>query len=99
MNLLDHHKDSAIMRCRFLKIGPDAVTKPFCLAYIEQAPRFIPELINPRGRSEEHTSELQSRGHLVCRLLLEKKNKCHLNVASCIYNEINALCSFFLSRN
>src|SRR5690625_3542163 len=26
-------------------------------------------------RSEEHTSELQSRGHLVCRLLLEKKNK------------------------
>src|SRR5439155_26973471 len=26
-------------------------------------------------RSEEHTSELQSRGHLVCRLLLEKKKK------------------------
>src|SRR5690625_6502256 len=26
-----------------------------------------------RQRSEEHTSELQSRGHLVCRLLLEKK--------------------------
>src|SRR5690625_2041614 len=35
-------------------------------------------LISPDGeivRSEEHTSELQSRGHLVCRLLLEKKNK------------------------
>src|SRR3989442_9419356 len=28
-----------------------------------------------RDRSEEHTSELQSRPHLVCRLLLEKKNK------------------------
>src|SRR5437870_13014475 len=28
-----------------------------------------------RDRSEEHTSELQSRGHLVCRLLLEKKKK------------------------
>src|SRR3712207_7025815 len=27
-----------------------------------------------RGRSEEHTSELQSRQYLVCRLLLEKKN-------------------------
>src|SRR5207253_10013737 len=27
------------------------------------------------GRSEEHTSELQSRGHLVCRLLLEKKKR------------------------
>src|SRR5439155_18027999 len=30
---------------------------------------------DPRYRSEEHTSELQSRGHLVCRLLLEKKKK------------------------
>src|SRR2546422_5709462 len=29
----------------------------------------------PGGRSEEHTSELQSRLHLVCRLLLEKKKK------------------------
>src|SRR3712207_8105818 len=28
-----------------------------------------------QGRSEEHTSELQSRQYLVCRLLLEKKNK------------------------
>src|SRR5207253_9703083 len=31
--------------------------------------------IRPALRSEEHTSELQSRGHLVCRLLLEKKKK------------------------
>src|SRR5256885_7678833 len=30
-----------------------------------------------RGRSEEHTSELQSPCNLVCRLLLEKKNKVH----------------------
>src|SRR2546422_6531400 len=29
----------------------------------------------PNARSEEHTSELQSRLHLVCRLLLEKKKK------------------------
>src|SRR3712207_6957914 len=29
----------------------------------------------PAGRSEEHTSELQSRQYLVCRLLLEKKKK------------------------
>src|SRR5439155_5887731 len=39
--------------------------------------RFLPrydELLNAyQHRSEEHTSELQSRGHLVCRLLLEKK--------------------------
>src|SRR5258708_17994233 len=33
-----------------------------------------PPPINPGGRSEEHTSELQSPDHLVCRLLLEKKN-------------------------
>src|SRR5439155_25708284 len=33
---------------------------------------FLAAVILPQ-RSEEHTSELQSRGHLVCRLLLEKK--------------------------
>src|SRR5207253_5837245 len=49
-------------------------------------PPLIPLIAEPRGsaqslwwkralRSEEHTSELQSRGHLVCRLLLEKKKK------------------------
>src|SRR5207253_8014809 len=35
-----------------------------------------------RRRSEEHTSELQSRGHLVCRLLLEKKKRSLPSVAS-----------------
>src|SRR5437870_7813036 len=34
-----------------------------------------PEQVKGQERSEEHTSELQSRGHLVCRLLLEKKKK------------------------
>src|SRR5437870_10179454 len=33
------------------------------------------ELGRRHARSEEHTSELQSRGHLVCRLLLEKKKE------------------------
>src|SRR3989442_9527989 len=33
-------------------------------------------------RSEEHTSELQSRPHLVCRLLLEKKKRPDIRVAS-----------------
>src|SRR5690554_7416273 len=33
------------------------------------------DMIISLGRSEEHTSELQSRPHLVCRLLLEKKKK------------------------
>src|SRR3989442_10374054 len=35
-------------------------------------------------RSEEHTSELQSRPHLVCRLLLEKKKKEHHTDINCI---------------
>src|SRR2546422_6218672 len=35
-------------------------------------------------RSEEHTSELQSRLHLVCRLLLEKKKKCTKAEIKCI---------------
>src|SRR5215510_16611931 len=34
-----------------------------------------PAVRRERRRSEEHTSELQSRGQLVCRLLLEKKKK------------------------
>src|SRR5437870_7806048 len=36
-------------------------------------------------RSEEHTSELQSRGHLVCRLLLEKKKKIKTNTTLQLY--------------
>src|SRR5437870_11718819 len=43
-----------------------------------EAVRVVPNGVDLAGfayveRSEEHTSELQSRGHLVCRLLLEKK--------------------------
>src|SRR2546422_8813639 len=37
--------------------------------------KTLPLLRPAEERSEEHTSELQSRLHLVCRLLLEKKNK------------------------
>src|SRR5258708_14403832 len=36
---------------------------------------FLADARNGKMRSEEHTSELQSPDHLVCRLLLEKKNK------------------------
>src|SRR6266702_6565133 len=38
-----------------------------------RAPAGPPRIADTAARSEEHTSELQSRGHLVCRLLLEKK--------------------------
>src|SRR3712207_9568141 len=38
-------------------------------------PRRRPPAARPGARSEEHTSELQSRQYLVCRLLLEKKTQ------------------------
>src|SRR2546422_2511620 len=44
--------------------------------YTRPPPRCWPDPRFPR-RSEEHTSELQSRLHLVCRLLLEKKKNKH----------------------
>src|SRR5438309_8596548 len=46
----------------------------------------------PRPRSEEHTSELQSQFHLVCRLLLEKK-KLHITIAQFAPNCPNHRCS------
>src|SRR5437870_7388753 len=42
---------------------------------MHQYPWYPGILEHGHVRSEEHTSELQSRGHLVCRLLLEKKKK------------------------
>src|SRR2546429_6728881 len=47
----------------------------------------IPESFPAATRSEEHTSELQSRLHLVCRLLLEKKKK-YLHNYAYDYNNI-----------
>src|SRR3712207_8179802 len=53
-----------------LKAGGDSGARP-------QSARRSPATARqkPAGRSEEHTSELQSRQYLVCRLLLEKKKK------------------------
>src|SRR6266436_8520521 len=60
--------DALRSRVRVLR----ARRQPQHLAAGEWLPRFEGRR---RGRSEEHTSELQSRLHLVCRLLLEKKKK------------------------
>src|SRR6266498_5285922 len=49
-----------------------------CTALLMNAIRLSWETSSTRcSRSEEHTSELQSRPHLVCRLLLEKKKTTH----------------------
>src|SRR5439155_25847016 len=53
--------------------------RPLALAALKGDPAAAEQLamldVEISTRSEEHTSELQSRGHLVCRLLLEKKKK------------------------
>src|SRR5260370_9110161 len=48
---------------------------------LERIMRFLAAL-DQKVRSEEHTSELQSHLNLVCRLLLEKKNKIYLTTAN-----------------
>src|SRR5438445_13863768 len=47
------------------------VPRGTCITSADEAPHVLVEHV----RSEEHTSELQSRQYLVCRLLLEKKKK------------------------
>src|SRR5690554_7784996 len=61
-NLNGSSEDAALL-LQYLEENGDIVNHP-------SAPFFI-----DAPRSEEHTSELQSRPHLVCRLLLEKKKK------------------------
>src|SRR5947209_15731560 len=46
------------------------------------------KILRAKYRSEEHTSELQSRQYLVCRLLLEKKKKIDRTQDYCTYNSI-----------
>src|SRR2546422_4748238 len=56
--------------------APDGLTEP--AAYLDAVTRtaeYVNRMERNPSRSEEHTSELQSRLHLVCRLLLEKKKK------------------------
>src|SRR5689334_24798262 len=55
-----------------------------CPFKIEALGGPLPEINLFPDRSEEHTSELQSQFHLVCRLLLEKKKKNKTNHSYCI---------------
>src|SRR3989442_10741686 len=75
---------SGIMQCRQLGAAVEAwneqgqpvideVGELVCTQPIPSMPLYL----WGDDRSEEHTSELQSRPHLVCRLLLEKKKKSH----------------------
>src|SRR5690242_10388305 len=60
---------------RDLDVSFLAVDEIQIAADLERGHVFTDRILNRRGRSEEHTSELQSHVNLVCRLLLEKKKK------------------------
>src|SRR5271165_7608479 len=73
----------------FFFFNDTATTEIYTLSLHDALPIFLADAAgcgnafaepdDPRERSEEHTSELQSRENLVCRLLLEKKKKTKKN--------------------
>src|SRR5690554_7192172 len=62
-----YQQSGAVHHQRFVAVSPQLGAQRSC------APVLPDNGVVDRLRSEEHTSELQSRPHLVCRLLLEKK--------------------------
>src|SRR3712207_8134662 len=64
-----------LMMARPAAVEPVNMTLPIAGCSVRREPTS-----RPQDRSEEHTSELQSRQYLVCRLLLEKKKKKSLYV-------------------
>src|SRR2546426_7949697 len=62
--------DDGLQAVRLGLHGPDLLARRL----LPVVPEDVAEREHPQGRSEEHTSELQSPCNLVCRLLLEKKN-------------------------
>src|SRR5258708_22783022 len=59
----------------FFEQGVDLVAGAGRGQFLVEGQAQVHVLLQETGRSEEHTSELQSPDHLVCRLLLEKKKK------------------------
>src|SRR3712207_6902956 len=64
------HIEAAALWKKSRSIGPTCSVAAACAIRLD-----VTCTARPRIRSEEHTSELQSRQYLVCRLLLEKKKK------------------------
>src|SRR5437870_7728297 len=71
--LLNTNKAISHFRGQWLDFRGAKLMATYHPAYLLRNPHAKPEVW--ADRSEEHTSELQSRGHLVCRLLLEKKKQ------------------------
>src|SRR3712207_8608290 len=77
-----------------LATEPPVIAATFLVA-LEYGPGSLSGRLRPAtgyNRSEEHTSELQSRQYLVCRLLLEKKNLHTPEIPR--HNILNSSCSF-----
>src|SRR2546422_1525266 len=70
------------------ELASRASSARFVLQRSETGPERTPEIGGGAGdgRSEEHTSELQSRLHLVCRLLLEKKKVLSRTLSTALYH-------------
>src|SRR2546429_5754166 len=66
--------------------GVDNVMAAAWCCALDFAPPKLTVVLD-KARSEEHTSELQSRLHLVCRLLLEKKKDCRAGTTSNPYTK------------
>src|SRR5690625_5817388 len=74
---------------------PTSTLFPYTTLFRSRDRAGLPAAVPPRRparrrprdarRSEEHTSELQSRGHLVCRLLLEKKKSNRFKVLLTVF--------------
>src|SRR5690625_6481105 len=67
----NHHLKKATLPSRYYERNEDHLLNQVVLAGLKMCISLTSD-VNLIVRSEEHTSELQSRGHLVCRLLLEK---------------------------
>src|SRR5687768_18159235 len=74
-----HIRDGVIESLR----GYDEIAGDCALVEADETSIIMPGLVDTHVRSEEHTSELQSRLHLVCRLLLEKKKNSSRPKLSC----------------
>src|SRR2546430_6652320 len=74
INTIDNRWTERLARSITIDMGATAMIALFALSGKQLKEAMVPGTI---GRSEEHTSELQSQSNLVCRLLLEKKKKNH----------------------
>src|SRR5207302_6087367 len=76
-NMYSEQGLEALMRAIALQVCQRLTVESYCMP---GSPQCQADSTVNRWRSEEHTSELQSRENLVCRLLLEKKKKKTINI-------------------